>query len=646
MPTDTETVPDLLTRLADPDPSVRRESAMLLGESGDGRALYPLVRALRDGDRGVMQAATDALVQIGGEAVVYNLLPLLRDEDAAVRNMSVEILQQTAAAALFLMAPLVRDKDEDVRKFAVDLLGRVGSETVVPDLIGALGDANANVRAGAAESLGKLGDGRAVADVAALLGDPEEWVVFSAIEALGNLGGPDAVGPLTKLLSGDSEEVRFAVIEALGKIADERMVGPLIDLLPGAEPVLRNTIIQTLIDLAGERLTEKLTPQTTEIFATGLLDALGDPESGPRTDVVKALGWVRDPRATLPLLRHTAGLASDNEEEWEAVVGALAAIRDRPLLEANLAREENAGLAAAKALTRIADPASVPVLREAYGRVNREVRLEIIRAVGRTKDRGQVPWLVSLLTDELGHARREAAVALGEIEDHAGAGPLLVLLDGEPYPDVRDRAVGALVRLASGEAHAEIVAGLGRLLLAPRVECRLAAVKGLSKIGGQTGLGGMLGAVRDADGKVRQAAARALRDHGAEAVDTLAAVLSDPDPEVRQAAAQSLGSIGDGRGVDPLLAAARDENLWVRCRAVESLAELGDGRAAPVLIELLDRDTGPVVIAAARALGALKASAAKEKIRSLLEHEDYDVQEAALQALERIEGAPGGGAWT
>ncbi|MEK6814902.1 MAG: HEAT repeat domain-containing protein [Nitrospirota bacterium] len=646
MPTDTEAVSDLLTRLADPEPSVRREAASLLGESGDGRALYPLVRALRDGDRGVMQAATDALVQIGGEAVVYNLLPLLRDEDAAVRNMAVEILQQTAAAALFLMTPLVRDRDEDVRKFAVDLLGQVGNESVVPDLIGALGDANANVRAGAAESVGKLGDGWAVAPVAVLLNDSEEWVVFSAIEALGNLGSPEAVGPLTKLLSGDSEEVRFAVIEALGKIADERMVGPLIDLLPGAEAVLRNTIIQALIDLAGERLTEKLNPQTTEVFATGLLEALGDPEPGPRTDVVKAIGWVRDPRATIPLLGYAATLASDNEEEWEAVVGALADINDRPALEAGLDQAENAGLAAARALTRISDPASVPVLREAYGRVNREVRLEIIRAIGGTKERGQAPWLISLISDELGHARREAASALGGIGDPAAVGPLLALLDDEPYPDVRDRAVQALVRLASGEARGEIVAGLDRLLLVPRVESRLAAVKGLSKIGGQTGLAGMQSAVRDADSKVRQAGARALKDYGAEAVDALAGLLSDLDPEVRQAAAQSLGAIGDGRGVEPLLAALRDENLWVRCRAVESLAELGDGRAASVLIDLLDRDTGPVVIAAARALGALRVSAAKEKIRSLLEHEDYGVQEAALQALEQIEGTPGGGAWT
>src|SRR4051812_45784937 len=93
--------------------------------------------------------------------------------------------------------------------------------------------------------------------------------------------------------------------------------------------------------------------------------------------------------------------------------------------------------------------------------------------------------------------------------------------------------------------------------------------------------------LRDKNGDMRRAAAKALVAMGAPAVEPLIAALKHEVRSVRQAAAEALGHIRDTRAVEPLIAASRDMDRWVRKDAVDALGKLGDPRAVEALVVAL-----------------------------------------------------------
>ncbi len=99
-----------------------------------------------------------------------------------------------------------------------------------------------------------------------------------------------------------------------------------------------------------------------------------------------------------------------------------------------------------------------------------------------------------------------------------------------------------------------------------------------------------------------------LNQYGAEAVESLIALLKDDDPDARYGAAQALGLIGDPRAVDPLIKALSDPEAAVRYWA-------------------------------ASALGKLRAEAAVEAIGHLLQDKHKGVRAHAAEVLEQIGGS-------
>lgn len=131
------------------------------------------------------------------------------------------------------------------------------------------------------------------------------------------------------------------------------------------------------------------------------------------------------------------------------------------------------------------------------------------------------------------------------------------------------------------------------------------------------------------------AAAHALVEAGAPAVDPLFDALRHSDGVARARAAVVLGAIGDDRAVEPLLAALRDESAGVRMGAARSLGQVADARAVEPLIAALadpDADVRPL---AAEALGQIGDARAVEPLITALCN-DSQVRVKAAGALAKI----------
>ncbi|MGB9592069.1 MAG: HEAT repeat domain-containing protein, partial [Candidatus Kryptoniota bacterium] len=144
----------LLTALRDPDPSVRGDTAHLLGKIANVRAIGPLIATLSYSKPSVRWEAAYALTQIGTSATE----PLL------------EVLRNT--------------NDENTRWYAIWILGKLGDTRATELLIDALNDPSWSIKWIAAESLGQIGDLRALPGLERLANESTGKVAIAAHEAI------------------------------------------------------------------------------------------------------------------------------------------------------------------------------------------------------------------------------------------------------------------------------------------------------------------------------------------------------------------------------------------------------------------------------------------------------------------------------
>ena len=133
--------------------------------------------------------------------------------------------------------------------------------------------------------------------------------------------------------------------------------------------------------------------------------------------------------------------------------------------------------------------------------------------VEKMKARRDVNGLIKALGYQKGDSfdarsiRRDAARALGELEDPRAVEPLIAAL-GDERSDVRQAAAEALGKIKDPRAVEPLIAALGD----ERSDMRQAAAKALGAIGDARTMEPLIAALKDAEWRVREAAAQAL-DH-------------------------------------------------------------------------------------------------------------------------------------
>lgn len=236
---------------------------------------------------------------------------------------------------------------------------------------------------------------------------------------------------------------------------------------------------------------------------------------------------------------------------------------------------------AANALLRYGE-AVVPRLIKESGSGYIRVRFEVVKLMGRIKDRRAVPVLIERLDDPSVNVAQAAAWALAEMRDPAAL-PALLRFSRDAAKGVRKEVMRGLGYCSVGADSAAVPAG------------------GIEPSLVDSAYREIVQALRDPVPEVRITALLAVREFGYRGVHEQVIRMSrDPAAEVRHVAVQAMGQIAAGQvdggeevsprtrdNIFEALVAALDEPYQtIRTKAVRALGDVGQARARPHLERL------------------------------------------------------------
>jgi HEAT repeat protein len=585
--------------LRDEESAVRRAAAEALGEFKDERALTPLLTALSDDAPTVREAAVNSLRKVGDVRATNSLTAALRDPNINVRYRAAQALKtlgwqpgsddtgttflvalgelegaaRMGSAAVDPLLALLKDGAYQKRVAAVELLSQINDARVVKPLLDALKDADSIVRTAAASALSQVGDARAVDPLLAVLRDTDHNARAAAAAALGKLGDERVIEPLIRTLKDRHWEVRAAALETLGQLRNRRSVEAVVALLRDPDKEVRQNAAEALGNLGDDRTVE------------ALVLTLKDEESAVRQAAARALRRV--------------------EPYWER---SEAARRALPEIRAALEDKDYAvQVAAAEILKALGEAPAV------------ERQLTTVSDGARHKRHNAADVLLSLLEDYDPDLRQAAAESLGRIGDARAVEPLVRTLD-DASPWVRKSAARSLESLRWQPADAAQRAR--QLVVQERWDDAVAL--------GEMAVPPLVTSLSSGDSQTRQAAISALAQlQDPSSADAVAALLRDKHRPVRQAAAEALKQLGAELS-DPDLSAIAAIALhdW------QTAADQGAAAVEPLIALLAERNDEPEVIeAAGQTLSFISDPGVAELLLSHVQ--DSRVSAAVATALEQ-----------
>ncbi|MGQ9632534.1 MAG: HEAT repeat domain-containing protein [bacterium] len=239
----TKNVPFLVDALKNRNPKIREMAADILGQTGDPRALDPLVSLLRDPNDDVQISAVKAISRFGIPKVVSilmqninhpnhnvraiaiaevtkkvreNYMRAVEEGNRARRDVASKMMNKLIGDLINLMRSDLDNLDEDVRLDALEMVVAVGrGEDIEPLLLKTMHDPNEKVRAAVVQVLGMVGNVQAVSALIKALYDPDKRVRANAIEALDQMKASHTAGMIEPYLNDPDNRVRANAAKAM-----------------------------------------------------------------------------------------------------------------------------------------------------------------------------------------------------------------------------------------------------------------------------------------------------------------------------------------------------------------------------------------------------------------------------------------------
>ncbi|MEM1094417.1 MAG: HEAT repeat domain-containing protein [Bacteroidota bacterium] len=201
--------------------SVRQETEALIRADFSGHEAAHLAALLRHTDRRIRQKAQFELAGRGAESA-RTLRDAATQTDHHLARMhglwGLGQLERAGIPTMADVAPLLKDADDEVRAQAAKLIGDVRYAQAAPRLVEMLADEAPRVQFFAAEALGRIEHAPAIDALIALLDandDSDTYLRHAGALALARIG---EVGPVAALAEHPSAAVRLAAVVALRRM--------------------------------------------------------------------------------------------------------------------------------------------------------------------------------------------------------------------------------------------------------------------------------------------------------------------------------------------------------------------------------------------------------------------------------------------
>ena len=440
------------------------------------------------------------------------------------------------------LTKLAADPEARVRLRAALAIGRVGLKEGSPSLIKLLADPDPEVRQAAAFALGLIGDAASGPSLVPLLSDPTSAVRGRAAEAIGLINAKDAAAAVGAMAADYAKTPSVTSMQA----DDEQWPA-------AAEAEAFKLALFALVRL-----------RAYDALAAAILDGSGRPVS-TWWPIAYALQRIEDPRA-VPALRELVQVRGRYTPAF--AIRGLAAAKD-----------EKAG----PLVLPLLDPVKTP----------REVLAAAIRACGALGVRTAAERLATMASDAKieSNLRLEAVNALGALKA-VDQLPVIQDLMTDDWPPMRAAALRAAA-LVDPESFSLVVSGLD----ADRhwtVRAALADI--LATLPPQVSLERLRPMLQDQDKRVVPAVLRALVRHRVpDASEIVLSHLKEADVVIRETAARLIGQLKPAAGLaalrDAYAASGADASYGARAAMLDALANYGTPDATDAIrAGLKDKD--------------------------------------------------------
>jgi len=489
-----DTLSPLLELLKDPDPDLRMQAALALGEQRDVRAVEGLIETLKDEDTNVRYHAIEALGKLKAAQAVDALVEIAESRDFFLSFAALETLAKIGDAHIApRVVPLL--EDEFLREPAINLLGQLGDDSAVGPLTALLNTPSAPTEV-IANALAALHDryeeqyaeGAYIADLASREISPTGFqnLIDAAALAPGKenlrsialvLGWLKRAGvdrALTRLMG--RVDLRDEIIEALvrhGSATVELLIGQLIS----EDLEIRRSAVVALgrigDSMATPALIETLNDESLTIDAAnalgqigdaravdGLVNLIGNPDASVRQAAVSALNSLTLPSISeriIPLLHDPDPNVRESAVKIAGYFGYPEATA--ALLELSHDSNERVRCAALEHLPYIDDERTLDVLIQAMKEETPNVRAAAARGLGHTFAPEAGQSLIEGLSDDDVWVRYFSARALGRLKSDESVEALKGVVEKEKFNHVRIAALDSLGQIG-GERIAGIVGEL------------------------------------------------------------------------------------------------------------------------------------------------------------------------------------------
>lgn len=215
-------IDELIKQLSDRNTKTRLDAANELAKLGT-EAIEPVKKLMANPDFTIRRIAAYILGKINEPATVEILVEALGDDNPDVRKSAAQALNRLGKVAIPLLIRALGNISKDVRASAVWALSKMG-DIVIEPLIEVLSSEVKDVRASAVWALSKVGES-AIAPLLAKMEDPEKNTRESAIWGLSKIGMPAIKALCQKWNVRITKEAKAGENEADSVDADELVAG-------------------------------------------------------------------------------------------------------------------------------------------------------------------------------------------------------------------------------------------------------------------------------------------------------------------------------------------------------------------------------------------------------------------------------------